>query len=75
MTVSGRFGYHTGLHDVTAGVRVDVGGTDRVDTRSGNISCLSDGCRGVEVGSVAGGLEGTSGNEVKHKGSKKQLLC
>ncbi len=37
--------------------------------------CLSDGCRGVEVGSVAGGLEGTSGTEVKHKGSGKQLLC
>jgi hypothetical protein len=37
MAIGGRFGYHTGLYEVTAGVRVDVGGTDRVGTSSGNI--------------------------------------
>jgi hypothetical protein len=47
-------------------------GTCDVGTGSKIAGCPSNGCRGAEVGGVAGGIEGVSSDEVEGEGGKKQ---
>ncbi len=88
MLVGGGFSHHAGLVDVAEGVGVGVGGPFPFgmgagcrsiiskSTSNGSAGCLFNGCEGEEAGSVASGLEGTSGDilVVQGESSKKQPL-
>ncbi len=83
MLVGGGFSHHAGLDYVAEGVGVGVGGTFAMgagyrsiiskSTGSGSAGCLFNGCEGEEAGSVASGLDGTTGDIVQGESSKKQL--
>jgi hypothetical protein len=70
--VGGGVSHHAGLDDVAEGVGVGVEGTFGMgaccrsiiskSTSNGSAGCLLIGCEGEEAGSVAGGLEGTTGD-------------